>query len=535
MIRIAGLRVPLGYDEEFLHQRAAERLGITRGRILSLVINSRTIDTSEKDDIAYLMTLYIHVSGSENELVWSIKDKKITLGTESVYIVPASKPAPLRPVVIGFGPAGMFAALILAESGARPIVLERGSDVDSRRKSVSAFWETGVLDTGTNVQFGAGGAGTFSDGKLKTGKKDARKMKILEELIEAGAPPEILYDSKPHIGTDRLHGAVKSIAAKIVRLGGDIHYNTRVTQLIRRGGQLTGVGYIENGIYTECSAGHAILAIGHSARDTFAYLESSGIRMEQKPFAVGVRVEHPQSLINELQYGRFARDSRLGAADYKMVVHLPDGRAVYTFCMCPGGSVVAAASEEGGLVTNGMSRWKRDGVNANTAILVTVDGKDLQSDHPLAGTVFQRGLEQLAFAAGGGSYSAPVQRLEDFMKDRPSKFFGDVRPTYMPGTNFSPVETYLPAGIAGALRCGFAEMGEWMPGYMYPDAVITGAETRSTSPVRILRTESLEAVGVSGLYPCGEGAGYAGGIISAAVDGVLCAEKICDKNQSYMI
>lgn len=289
---------------------------------------------------------------------------------------------------------------------------------------------------------------------------------------------------------------------------------------------MTGVGYIQNESYAELSTDHVVLAIGHSARDTFSYLEKSGIHMEQKPFAVGVRIEHPQSLINQIQYGRFAEDPRLGAADYKMVVHLPDGRGVYTFCMCPGGSVVAAASEERGLVTNGMSKWKRNNTNANTALLVTVSKKDLLSEHPLAGVEFQRSIETAAFLTGGGGYKAPVQRLEDFLLHRSSRAFGEVLPSYMPGTEFAAVDSYLPEEITGSLRRGLAEMGEWMPGYLYPDALLTGAETRSTSPVRIIRGMCLEAEGIKGLYPCGEGAGYAGGIISAAVDGVLCAEQI---------
>ena len=526
MIRIAGLHVPLDYDDEYLRVKAAERLSIGIARIGAITLYSRSIDAADKEDVHYVIILLVCVDGDENEIIWRIKDKKITRETSAPYILPGKKELQHRPVVVGCGPAGMFAALILAQAGARPVLLERGMDVDSRRKSVLAFWRTGILDTGCNVQFGEGGAGTFSDGKLKIGKKDARKTKILQEFVEAGAPPEIMFESKPHIGTDLLHEVVRGIVRKITSLGGDVHFGAQVTQILRRDKQVTGVGYILDHTYCELPADNVILAIGHSACDTFAYLAQSGIHMEQKPFAVGLRIEHPQALINKMQFGSFAEDHRLGAADYRMVVHLPDGRAVYTFCMCPGGSVVAAASEEGHLVTNGMSKSKRDGRNANTALLVTVDRKDLRSDHPLAGVDFQRAIEVMAYKAGGSNYKAPVQRLGDFLEGRNSTTLGDVHPTYMPGTEFACVESYLPPEIAGSLRKGLVEMGEWMPGYSYPDAILTGAETRSTSPVRIIRQASLEAAELSGLYPCGEGAGYAGGIISAAVDGVLCAEQI---------
>jgi len=529
MIRIRGLSLPLIYTRQNLEAAAAARLGIPPEDLDSLEIYSRSVDAADKSRVCYSIDLDVTVRIDEKTLVWGLKDKKVRLAEPEIYrpVRPdTGTHLPERPVVIGCGPAGMFAALILAEAGERPVLYERGKDVDARTESVRKFWETGILDPESNVQFGAGGAGAFSDGKLKTGLKDARKKKILDEFVSAGAPPDIQYDKMPHIGTDVLHVVVRKILAKIRVLGGEIHFGSRLVRILSENGRVTGAG-IESALgYTEVRTDHLVLAIGHSARDTFAYLESAGIRLEAKPFAVGVRIEHPQSLIDRIHYGEAAGRPGLGASPYKMVVHLPDGRAVYTFCMCPGGFVVAAASEEGRLVTNGMSERKRDRANANSAILVTVTEKDIGSGEALAGFAFQRRIEEAAFAAGGGAFRAPVQRLGDFLADRRTAEFGSVLPSYRPGTAFARTDSYLPPEIAGALRSGFAEMGEWMPGYYYEDALLTGAETRSTSPVRIPRGASGEAESLRGLYPCGEGAGYAGGILSAAADGMISAEKI---------
>jgi len=526
MIKITDLRIPLAYDLKVLEGIVAQRLNIETGRLNNISIEKRAVNGRDKKNIYFNMTVVVCVTGNEDEVISMNRDKCIAKETALFYSVPEGKKLKERPVVVGCGPAGMFAALILAQAGARPILLERGLDVDSRRQKVLKFWHTGILDTQTNVQFGEGGAGAFSDGKLKIGMKNSYKMKVLSELVEAGAPPEIMYLSKPHIGTDRLNETVKGIRKKIISLGGEIHFEATMTELVHKDGQLKGVRFEEKGKKFEFAADKVVLAIGHSARDTFKSLLKSGVYIEQKPFAVGIRLEHSQEMIDKIQYGDFAGHPALGAADYKMVVHLANGRGVYTFCMCPGGTVVAATSEENCLITNGMSEFARDGRNANSALLVTIEKKDLGSDHPLAGVAFQRRIEAAAFAAGGGGYKAPVQRLEDFLQKRKTTAFGDVRPTYLPGTEFAGVDDYLPEYVTNSLRQGIEEMGLWMPGFAYPDALLTGVESRSSSPVRITRGDSFEAIGIKGLYPCGEGAGYAGGIISAAVDGVLCAEQI---------
>lgn len=526
MIKITGLKIPISYDMKMLEDIAAKSLGIEHSRIEYINIAKRTVNTANKQDIYFDMAIIVCVSGDEDQVISINRDKCISKETEPYYTLPKGKKFKEQPIVVGCGPAGLFAALILAQAGARPVLLERGMDVESRRQKVLKFWQAGVLDTRTNVQFGEGGAGAFSDGKLKIGFKDFRKMKVLNELVEAGAPTEIMYLGKPHIGTDRLNKTVKAIREKIISFGGEVHFNSLVTEVKLENGKVTGISLTKNGKAIELSTDHVVLAIGHSARDTFESLLNSGVHIEQKPFAVGVRIEHTQEMINKIQYGDFAGHQALGAADYKMVVHLPNGRSVYTFCMCPGGTVVAATSEENCLLTNGMSEFARDGRNSNCALLVSIDKKDLGSDHPLAGVEFQRRIEAAAFAAGGGGYKAPVQRLEDFLKKRKTMAFGDVQPTYLPGCNFSEVDSYLPDYITDSLRDGIKEMGLWMSGFDYPDAVLTGAETRSSSPVRITRDDNMEAIGIKGLYPCGEGAGYAGGIISAAIDGILCAEQI---------
>lgn len=520
--RISELRLPLDGKSEDLKEQAAKRLRIRKNAIRSLRMVRKSVDARRKNDVHFICTVEVDCL-----LTKMPRARGVAKADPYRYKLPICKPLQQRPVVVGFGPAGMFAALILAQAGQRPIVLERGSCVEQRQKQVAAFWNEGVLNSECNVQFGEGGAGTFSDGKLNTGTKDPRIRKVLEEFVGAGAPPEILYEAKPHIGTDRLPGTVKGIREQILSLGGEILFNTRMTALLQKNGHIIGIEvYGPSGSTGRLETSHVILAVGHSARDTFEELFHSGVPMQPKPFAVGARIEHPQSLIDAAQYGQFAGHPALGAADYKLAVHLKNGRGVYTFCMCPGGQVVAAASESGRLVTNGMSRYARDGQNANAALLVGVGPEDFGAEGPLAGMAFQRKLEEAAFRLGGKKYRAPAQRVEDFLAHRPSSQFGDVRPTYRPGVTPCSLDECLPPVITDSIREGIRQMDTRLRGFALPDAVLTAVESRSSSPVRILRGEDGQSPTLAGLYPCGEGAGYAGGIVSAAVDGIKCAEKI---------
>lgn len=527
MLRLSGLRVGLDDSAGAIKQKAAKRLGVAARDIESITLVKRAVDARDKQNIFFSCTVDLSLGRGEDRLLTKFRDNRVQKAKPAGYTLPRAKRLRQRPVVIGFGPAGMFAALILAKCGQNPIVLERGLPVDERQKSVMAFWKFARLDGNSNVQFGEGGAGTFSDGKLTTGTKDTRIRKVLEEFVKAGAPEEILYDAKPHIGTDRLQSVVKSIREEIIRLGGDVRFGVTVTGFIMKDGALNGLN-IQNrsGAPETLDCGAAILAVGHSARDVFERLRDAGVALEPKAFSVGARIEHPRELIDKAQYGPFAGHAALGAASYKLNSHLPDGRGVYTFCMCPGGVVTGAASEEGGVVTNGMSRYARDAQSSNAAVLVGVTPQDFGSGDALAGIDFQREIEQAAFRLGGGDYRAPAQRVEDFLQQRKTTAFSGVKPSYEPGVIPADIAFCLPEMVAQSLRQGISEMARRLRGFDLPDAVLTAPETRSSSPVRILRGEDLQSVSLRGLYPCGEGAGYAGGIMSAAVDGIKCAEML---------
>ena len=521
MIRIREISMPPEHSAAQLSYEATRLLKVSGSKVRGIKIVRRSVDARKKPDVRIVYTIDVAVDGNENKILKQCGCKRASIAPNSYYKVPkAAKESDKRPVVVGFGPAGMFAALVLALAGQRPVVLERGEDAQTRHEKVQAFWKTGVLDPKSNVQFGEGGAGTFSDGKLNTGVNNPRIGWILEQFVAAGAREDILFDAKPHVGTDVLLNVVQNIRRRIIGLGGEVRFCSQVTNLFVENDAITG---LEVNGQERIDCDRVIFAIGHSARDTFETLESLGIPMEAKPFSMGVRIEHLQKDIDWAQYGKC--DPVLPPADYKLVRHLDNG-TVYTFCMCPGGYVVAAASEEGRVVTNGMSYADRDGVNANAALLVTLNPKDFPGEGPLAGMYWQRSIEEAAFAAGGGNYYAPAQRVGDFLSGKASNGPGLVQPTYRPGVTWCDLHDVLPAGITDALKEALPLLEGNLKGYSHPDAVLTAPETRSSSPVRIVRDESKQSVGLRGLYPAGEGAGYAGGIMSAAIDGMMCAEAL---------
>lgn len=522
MILVRNLKLTPGENEEALLPKAIKKLPVPASAVKEYRLIRRSLDARRKDDIHYVCSLALSVHGDESKMIARAKNGDVSLYQERPYSIPHCE-ATQRPVVVGFGPAGMFAALVLALAGAKPIVMERGQDVDARVAAVARFRRDGVLDPECNVQFGEGGAGTFSDGKLNTGTKDWRMGWMLAQLQLHGAPERILVDAKPHIGTDILVDVVKNIRKHILALGGEVRFGTRCERLILEKGHLRGIE-VRRGSETETIAcSQLILAIGHSARDSFEMLHALGIPMQPKAFSMGVRVEHKQREINTAQYG--TTELPLPAADYSLNVHLPDGTSAYTFCMCPGGEVIAAASEHGGVVTNGMSFSRRDGENANAALLVTLHPEDFPDPGILSGMYWQREIEQAAYAYGGGNYSAPAQLVGDFLAHRPSEGPGSVLPSYRPGVIWGDLRQVLPERIWSVLENALPLLGKKLPGFDNADAVMTAPETRSSSPVRIER-DALCRSAIAGLYPCGEGAGYAGGISSAAVDGMRCAEAV---------
>ncbi|SMB96171.1 hypothetical protein SAMN00017405_1468 [Desulfonispora thiosulfatigenes DSM 11270] len=526
MLRINNIKLRIDEDEKSLKKKIINILKLKENQLIKYQIYRKSIDARKKDLIYFIYTVDVKVK-NEEVILKKLSNKGITKTPDMSYKEVSIGNIKLahRPVIIGTGPSGLFAGLILAQMGFRPILLERGENVDERFKTVSTFWEERILNTESNVQFGEGGAGTFSDGKLTTLISDERCRKVLEEFIKAGAPESIIYSKKPHVGTDLLRNIVKQIRKQIIDLGGEVRFNSKVTDIVIQNNQIESV-VINNEDALKCSV--VLLGIGHSARDTFEVLYNKGIKINQKPFSIGVRIEHPQQLIDKNQYGEYAQNPKLGAADYKLVYHSPSGRSAYTFCMCPGGYVVASSSEAGGVVVNGMSEYSRAGLNANSAILVGVSPTDFESSDPLAGIEFQRKWERLAYKLTGESYFAPVQLVGDFLNDKKSNELGFVKPTYKPDVKFSELKNCLPDFVVETIKEALIYFDSKIKGFASKDAILTGVETRSSSPIRIERDENYQS-NIIGLYPIGEGAGHAGGIMSSAVDGIRAAEQVALK------
>jgi len=528
MLRITELKLPLDHPDEALREAIVQRLGIRDEQLLGFNLFKRSYDARKKNsELLFIYTIDLEASNEAELLHRFADDRNISVAPDVSYKFVGHAPADLqqRPIVVGFGPCGIFAGLLLAQMGFKPIVLERGKEVRQRTKDTWGLWRKSVLNPESNVQFGEGGAGTFSDGKLYSQIKDPQHhgRKVLEEFVKAGAPEEILYINKPHIGTFRLTSMVEKMREEIIALGGEIRFQEKVTDLLLNGEQLTGV-VLESG--EQLHSRHVVLALGHSARDTFRMLHARGVFMEAKPFSVGFRIEHPQSLIDKARLGKYAGHPKLGAADYKLVYHAKNGRSVYSFCMCPGGTVVAATSEPGRVVTNGMSQYSRNERNANSGIVVGIDPERDYPGGPLAGIELQERLEAHAYVMGGSNYQAPAQLVGDFVAGRASTALGSVEPSYKPGVTLGDLAPSLPDFAIEAIREALPAFDRQIKGYNLHDAVLTGIETRTSSPLRITRGEDYQSLNLKGLFPAGEGAGYAGGILSAGVDGIRIAEAV---------
>jgi uncharacterized FAD-dependent dehydrogenase len=530
VLRLNEVKLPLDHTEEELYVAAAERLSVNREDILRCEVFRRAVDARKRSAIQLTYTLDVEVKDEQAVLTGNEKLKqsgRIAISPDTTYrfVTRAKGESSQRPVVIGTGPCGLFAGLLLAQMGFKPIILEQGKIVRERTKDTWGFWRNSVFKPNSNVQFGEGGAGTFSDGKLYSQIKDKRHLsrKVLTEFVKAGAPEEILYLAKPHIGTFRLVKIVENMRATIESLGGEFRFQTKVTDLVLENKRVTGVK-LHKDDFIACN--HVVLAVGHSARDTFRMLQDQGVYVEAKPFSIGFRIEHPQSLIDDSRWGDCAGHELLGAADYKLVHHCKNGRSVYSFCMCPGGTVVAATSEEGHVVTNGMSQYSRKERNANAGIVVGITPEQDYPGDALAGIDFQRHWEVAAFKAGGENYKAPAQKVGDFLAGKASTSLGSVTPSYTPGINLTDLSACIPDYAVEAIREAIPAFDRKIKGYAMKDALLTGVETRTSSPIRIKRNAEYESINTSGLYPAGEGAGYAGGILSAAVDGIEVAEAV---------
>jgi uncharacterized FAD-dependent dehydrogenase len=528
MLRINELKLPLDHPDEALREAIVQRLGIADDQLLDFTLFKRSYDARKKNtELLFIYTIDLQASNEAELLARFADDRNVTLAPDVSYKFVGQAPGDIaqRPIVVGFGPCGIFAGLLLAQMGFRPIILERGKEVRQRTKDTWGLWRKSVLNPESNVQFGEGGAGTFSDGKLYSQIKDPQHhgRKVLHEFVKAGAPEEILYVNKPHIGTFRLTGMVENMRAEIIALGGEVRFEQKVTDLLMDDGQLHGV-VLENG--EQLHSRHVVMALGHSARDTFRMLHAKGVYMEAKPFSIGFRIEHPQTLIDQARLGKYAGHPKLGAADYKLVHHAKNGRSVYSFCMCPGGTVVAATSEPGRVVTNGMSQYSRNERNANSGIVVGIHPEQDYPGGPLAGIELQEQLEAKAYLLGGSNYQAPAQLVGDFVAGRPSTELGSVEPSYKPGVSLGDLALSLPDFAIEAIREALPAFDRQIKGYNLPDAVLTGIETRTSSPLRMTRGEDYQSLNLRGLFPAGEGAGYAGGILSAGVDGIRIAEAV---------